>query len=83
MNVPISGPYLLHLGCKMLGHNGGVMLHRNKKEKLLEGGRSDIVDLNEDDVLEVYAEGGTKFKDICLMGVLLRPRVFLTPGTTF
>ena len=80
--IPVSGPYLLNLGCQLVGHLGGVMLKRNKKEKLLDGGRSDIVDLNEDDILEVYAEGGTKFKDISLMGFLLRPRVFVTPGTT-
>jgi len=82
VNIPISGPYLLSLGCKLLGHSGGIMLKRNKKEKLMDGGRSDIVDLNEDDILEVFAEGGTKFKDVNLMGCLLRPRVFVTPGTT-
>ena len=38
-----------------------------------------IVDLNEDDILEVYAEGGTKFKVISLMGFLMRPRGFVTP----
>eukprot|EP00092_Neocalanus_flemingeri_P094180 GFUD01119734.1.p1 GENE.GFUD01119734.1~~GFUD01119734.1.p1 ORF type:complete len:412 (+),score=110.39 GFUD01119734.1:28-1263(+) len=80
--IPIAGPYLLSLGCQLMGHSGGIQLKRNKREKLMDGGRSDIVDLNEDDVLEVYAEGGTKFKEVNLMGCLLRPRVFITPGTT-
>ena len=57
-------------------------MKRNTKQKLLDGGRSDIVDLNEDDILEVYAEGGTKFNDLNLMGFLLRPKLFITPGTT-
>jgi len=83
VDIPISGPYLLHLGCHMIGHNGGVFLKRNKREKLLEAGRSDIVDLSEDDVLEVFGEGGSKFKNVSLMGMLLRPRIFITPGTTF
>ena len=80
--VPVSGPYLLSLGYHLIGHLGGIMLKRNKREKLIEGGRSDIVDLNEDDLLEVYAEGGTKCKEVNLMGILLRPKAFITPGTT-
>ena len=58
MVAPISGTYLLSLGCQLIGHAGGIFLKRNTKQKLLDGGRSDIVDLNEDDILEVYAEGG-------------------------
>jgi len=80
--APISGTYLLSLGCHLIGHAGGIFLKRNKKQKLLEGGRSDIVDLTEDDILEVFAEEGTKFNDLNLMGFLLRPKVFITPGTT-
>ena len=48
----------------------------------MESNRCDIVDLNEDDLQQVFAEGGTKMKDVSLMGILLRPRVFVTPGTT-
>ena len=55
---------------------------RNNKERVIEAGRCDIVDLNEDDCLKVMSEPGTKAKDISLMGLLLRPRVFITPGTT-
>ena len=58
------------------------MLKRNNKERVMEGGRCDIVDLNENDCLKVMSEPGTKAKDISLMGLLLRPRVFITPGTT-
>merc|ERR1719315_379234 len=80
--IPISGPYLLSLGCQLIGHGGGIILKRNNKEKLMGGGHCDIVDLNEDDVLEVFSEAGTKLKDVNLAGFLLRPRVFITPGTT-
>jgi len=80
--IPISGPYLLSLGCQLIGHGGGIILKRNNKEKLMGGGHCDIVDLNEDDVLEVFAEAGSKIKDVNLAGFLLRPRVFITPGTT-
>ena len=48
----------------------------------MEGGRCDIVELDEDDVLRVYGSGGTRVKDVNFMGVLLRPRIFITPGTT-
>ena len=48
-----------------------------------EAGRSDIVDLNEDDELRVFAAAGSKLRDVSLMGILLRPRIFLTPGSTF
>ena len=58
-------------------------MRRNRKEQLLEVGRIDIVDLNEDDELRVFAWSGTKVKDVSLMGMLLRPRIFITPGTTF
>ena len=58
-------------------------LRRNNKEKLLEGGRTDIVELNEDDELRVFGGAGTKVRDVSLMGMLLRPRIFMTPGTTF
>ena len=82
ISIPISGPYLLSIGCKLIGNSGAIMLKRNKREKLMEGNRCDIVDLNEDDLLQVFAEGGTKMKDVNVMGMLLRPRVFITPGTT-
>ena len=49
----------------------------------MDAGRTDIVDLNEDDELRVFAASGTKLRDVSLMGMLLRPRIFLTPGTTF
>ena len=80
--IPVSGPYLLNLGCQILGNSGQIWLKLNKREKLMEGGRCDIIELDEDDVLNVYATGGTKVKDVNLMGVLLRPRLFITPGTT-
>ena len=48
----------------------------------MEGGRCDIIDLDEDDVLRVYGSGGTRVKDVNFMGVLLRPRLFIAPGTT-
>merc|ERR1712121_55835 len=80
--IPVSGPYLLSLGCSLLSSSGTVVLKRNNKERVIEAGRCDIVDLNEDDCLKVMSEPGTKAKDISLMGLLLRPRVFITPGTT-
>merc|ERR1712002_623525 len=79
--IPVSGPYLLSLGCHLLSNNGTVALKRNNKEVLMEAGRCDIVDLNEDDILRVIGEPGVKAKDISLMGLLIRPRVFITPGT--
>ena len=81
--VPISGPYLLSLGANILNNGGKLILRRNRKEQLLEAGRTDIVDLNEDDELRVFAWAGTKVKEVSLMGMLLRPRIFITPGTTF
>lgn len=80
--IPVSGPYLISLGCHMISNAGAVLLYRNNKEVLMEAGRCDILDLNEDDTLKVIGEPGTKAKDISLMGLLLRPRVFITPGTT-
>lgn len=80
--MPVSGPYLLSLGATMLSGAGCVVLKRNSKERLMDAGRCDIVDLNEDDTLIVMGEPGTKAKDISLTGLLLRPRVFITPGTT-
>ena len=44
--------------------------------------RCDIVEMDEDDVLQVYGTGGTKFSNTNFMGCLLRPRLFITPGTT-
>ena len=82
ITIPVSGPYLLSLGCQILGNSGQIWLKLNKQEKVMEGGRCDIVELDEDDVLKVYGSGGTRVKDINLMGVLLRPRMFITPGTT-
>jgi len=81
--VPISGPYLISLGGNILNNGGRLILRRNRKEQLLESGRTDIVDLNEDDELRVFAWAGTKVKEVSLMGMLLRPRIFITPGTTF
>lgn len=80
--IPISGAYLLSLGTNII-NNGSVILRRNRKEKVMDAGRSDIVDLNEDDELRVFAAAGTKLRDVSLMGMLLRPRIFMTPGTTF
>ena len=45
--VPISGAYLLSLGGNILNHGGQLVLRRNRKEQLLEAGRTDIIDLNE------------------------------------
>jgi len=81
--IPISGPYLISLGGNILNNGGKLILRRNRKEHLLDVGRTDIVDLNEDDELRVFAWAGTKVKDVSLVGMLLRPRIFITPGTTF
>jgi len=80
--IPVSGPYLLSLGGQILGNSGQIWLKLNNHERLMEGGRCDIVELDEDDVLRVYGSGGTRVKDVNFMGVLLRPRIFITPGTT-
>jgi len=80
--IPVSGPYLLNLGCQILGNSGQIWLKLNNHEKLMEGGRCDIIELDEDDVLRVYGSGGTRVKDVNFMGVLLRPRLFIAPGTT-
>jgi len=82
VNIPVSGPYLLSLGANMISNGGGILLRRNDKETLMERGHSDIIDLNEDDILSVVGQKGTKANNINLMGCLLRPRVFITPGTT-
>ena len=42
-----------------MSHARGI-LRRNRKEHLLDVGRTDIVDLNEDDELRVFAWAGTK-----------------------
>jgi len=80
--IPISGAYLLSLNTQII-NNGTVVLKRNRKEILFSGGRTDIVELNEDDELRVFGAAGTKLRDVSLMGLLLRPRIFMTPGTTF
>lgn len=80
--IPVAGPYLLSLGSRMLSNGGAIILRKDGRETLMEAGRCDIVELDEDDTLEVMGETGTKAKDISLMGLLLRPRVFITPGTT-
>ena len=80
--IPISGPYLISIGSTLTGHAGAIVLKRNTKEKIMEGNRCDIVDLNEGDILQLFAEGGSKMKDVSLMGILLRPRGFVTHGTT-
>lgn len=80
--IPVSGPYLINLGCEKLGNSGTVYLKANKRERLLEHGRCDVIELDEDDELNVYVTKGTRVKDVNLMGFLLRPRLFITPGTT-
>ena len=80
--IPVSGPYLLSLGGQILGNSGQIWLKLNNHERLMEGSRCDIVELDEDDVLRVYGSGGTRVKDVNFMGVLLRPRIFIAPGTT-
>jgi len=80
--IPVSGPYLLYLGCDIANMSGNVYLKLNKREKLMMPGRCDIVEMDEDDVLQVYGTGGTKFSNANFMGCLLRPRLFVTPGTT-
>ena len=39
------------------------------------------MELNEDDELRVFGAAGTKLRDVSLMGLLLRPRIFMTPGS--
>jgi len=80
--IPVSGPYLLNLGGQIHGNSGQVWLTLNKREKLLDGGRSDIVELDEDDVLQVYCSSGTTVSNVSFVGLLLRPRAFIAPGTT-
>ena len=80
--VPVSGPYLIYLGCDIANMSGQVYLKLNKREKMMIPGRCDIVELDEDDILQVYGTGGTKFSNANFMGCLLRPRLFITPGTT-
>ena len=85
ITVPVSGTYLLALNYTATGHaaggGGGIVLRRNR-DRLFVGGRSDIVELTEDEVLQVWLEEGTKVKEVNLMGVMLRPRLFIIPGTT-
>ena len=71
----------------MSGAGRGLALCKNDgkmkiTEKILTSGASDIVQLKEKDVLTVLVESGVKVKNINLMGVLLRPKDFITPGTT-
>ena len=80
--MPISGTYLLALGCTQVGHAGGGLELRRNKDRLIGGGRCDIVELTEDDILRVWIEEGTRVKEVNLMGVMLRPRIFILPGTT-
>jgi len=81
--IPISGPYLVSLGSSDKHQSTGrIIVRRNNRECIMESGRCDIIEFNEDDKLEVVAEPGTKASDINLMGLLIRPRVFITPGTT-
>ena len=53
-----------------------------RRERLLTPGRSDILELDQEDVLQVRASPGTRLANPNLMGLLLRPRLFITPGTT-
>lgn len=80
--IPVSGPYMIYLGCDIANMSGSVYLKLNKREKLIMPGRCDIIEMDEDDVLQVYGTGGTKFSNANFMGCLLRPRLFVTPGTT-
>ena len=80
--VPVSGPYLIYLGCDIVNMSGTVFLRLNRKEKMMVPGRCDIIELDEDDILQVYGTGGTKISNANFMGCLLRPRLFITPGTT-
>ena len=38
---------------------------------------------SQDDELRVFAAAGTRVKEVSLMGLLLRPRIFISPNTTF
>ena len=51
--IPVSGPYLLYLGCDVANMSGAVYLKLNKREQLMVPGRCDIVEMDEDDVLQV------------------------------
>ena len=51
--IPVSGPYLLYLGCDVANMSGAVYLKLNKCEQLMVPGRCDIVEMDEDDVLQV------------------------------
>jgi len=82
VEVPVSGHYLLHLSCDVINNSGVVWLCCNNRERLLTPGRSDILELDQEDVLEVCATPGTRLANTGLMGLLLRPRLFITPGTT-
>lgn len=84
VRIPISGAYLLSLGG---GRVEGLSVRKNDhlkndREKVLECGRTDVVQLKEDDTLRVWLNVGHKVKDISFMGVLLRPSQFITPGST-
>ena len=61
---------------------GFVRLKTRGRERLLTPGRTDILELDEDDVLEVHCSPGSKLANTNLVGLLLRPRLFITPGTT-
>jgi len=84
VRIPISGAYLLSLGG---GRVEGLSVRKNDhlkndREKVLDCGRTDVVQLKEDDTLRVWLNVGHKVKDISFMGVLLRPSQFITPGST-
>ena len=57
--IPVSGCYLLNLGCTLRpGCPGGdCFISLNRRERLLSHGRTDIVELDEDDLLQVKQAG--------------------------
>ena len=39
VSIPVSGPYLLYLGCDIANMSGSVYLRLNKRERLMMPGR--------------------------------------------
>ena len=39
VSIPVSGPYLLYLGCDIANMSGSVYLKLNKRERLMMPGR--------------------------------------------
>lgn len=85
VRIPHSGSWLLSLGGQ--GKTDGLAVRRNDhakndREKILESGRTDVVQLKEDDILRVWVSVGHKVKEVTFMGLLLRPKQFIAPGST-